>query len=72
MQSACCRFKLCANRSAGRHGLKTAGGNVITASVDFDPHVIVDHELITGQNPRSDYLIAEKLIQALEHTVVAT
>ena len=51
--------------------LTTAGGNVITTSVDFEPHVIVDRELITGQNPRSDHLIAEKLIQALQHTAVA-
>ena len=50
--------------------LKTAGGNVITGP-DFEPHVIVDRELITGQNPRSDHMIAEKLIQALQHTAVA-
>ena len=33
--------------------LKTAGGNVITTPVDFEPHVIVDRELVTGQNPAS-------------------
>jgi putative intracellular protease/amidase len=38
---------------------------VITGSVDFAPHVIVDRELITGQNPRSDHPIAAKLIEAL-------
>jgi putative intracellular protease/amidase len=42
-----------------------AGGKVITGSVDFAPHVIVDRELITGQNPRSDHPIAAKLIEAL-------
>ena len=51
--------------------VKTAGGNVIATSVDFEPHVIVDRELITGQNPRSDHMIAEKLIQALQRTAVA-
>jgi putative intracellular protease/amidase len=45
--------------------LTTAGGDVITGTKDFEPHVIVDRELITGQNPRSDHLIAEKLITAL-------
>jgi putative intracellular protease/amidase len=50
--------------------LKTAGGNVITGA-DFEPHVIVDRELITGQNPRSDHMIAEKLIYALQRSAVA-
>jgi putative intracellular protease/amidase len=50
--------------------LKTAGGNVITGP-DFEPHVIEDRELITGQNPRSDHMIAEKLIYALQRTAVA-
>jgi hypothetical protein len=34
-------------------------------SVDFEPNVIVDRELITGPNPPSDHPIAEKLIEAL-------
>jgi hypothetical protein len=33
------------------YALKTAGGEVINGSVDFEPHVIADRELITGQNP---------------------
>jgi putative intracellular protease/amidase len=41
------------------------GGEVITGSVDFEPNVIVDRELITSQNPRSDHPIAAKLIEAL-------
>jgi len=45
--------------------LKTAGGEVTTGAVDFGPHVIVDRELITGPNPRSDHPIAAKLIEAL-------
>jgi putative intracellular protease/amidase len=47
------------------YALSTAGGNVATGSVDFAPNVIVDRELITGQNPRSDHPIAAKLIEAL-------
>src|SRR5262249_13500883 len=47
------------------YALRTAGGKVTTGSVDFEPNVIVDRELITGQNPRSDHSIAEKLIEAL-------
>jgi putative intracellular protease/amidase len=41
--------------------LQIAGAEVITTPVDFEPHVIEDRELITGQNPRSDKLISEKL-----------
>jgi len=47
------------------YALETAGGEVTTGTVDFGPHVIVDRELITGQNPRSDHPIAAKLIDAL-------
>jgi len=47
------------------YALTTAGGQVTTGSVDFEPNVIVDRELITGQNPRSDHPIAAKLIEAL-------
>ncbi|MBB3237218.1 hypothetical protein [Phyllobacterium endophyticum] len=32
---------------------------------DFEPYVIEDRELITGQNPRSDHPIAAALITAL-------
>ena len=48
-----------------------AGGNVETkGQVDFAPHVVVDRELITGQNPRSDRPIASALIAALERASV--
>jgi putative intracellular protease/amidase len=46
--------------------LRAAGGDVTVTQVDFEPHVIVDRELITGQNPRSDHLVGEKLIKALD------
>lgn len=50
--------------------LQIAGGEVITTAVDFEPHVVEDRELITGQNPRSDHLISKKLIRALERAAV--
>src|SRR5215471_5961739 len=46
--------------------LRAAGGEVTTTKVDFEPNLIVDRELITGQNPRSDHLIGEKLVSALD------
>lgn len=45
--------------------LGTAGAQVTTGA-DFEPHVIVDRELITGQNPRSDHRLASTLVQALD------
>jgi putative intracellular protease/amidase len=46
--------------------LTAAGGIVDTNPVDFTPHVVVDRELITGQNPRSDHPIAQALVEALD------
>ncbi|WP_311269597.1 type 1 glutamine amidotransferase domain-containing protein [Sphingobium sp. WCS2017Hpa-17] len=46
--------------------LTAAGGEVVTTAVDFAPHVIVDRELITGQNPHSDHPLAARLIEALD------
>ncbi len=46
--------------------LNTAGAKVTTGP-DFAPHVVVDRELITGQNPKSDHPIAAKLIEALDN-----
>lgn len=51
--------------------LRIAGGEVITGAADFEPHVIVDRELITGQNPRSDRPIAAALVEALDRALVA-
>lgn len=45
--------------------LKAAGANVTTGP-DFEPYVVEDRELITGQNPRSDHPIAKALIAALD------
>jgi putative intracellular protease/amidase len=42
-----------------------AGGIVTKGEVDFDPNVVEDRELITGQNPRSDHPIAARLVAAL-------
>jgi putative intracellular protease/amidase len=46
--------------------LTIAGAVVTRTPVDFDPYVVVDRELITGQNPRSDHAIATKMIDALD------
>ncbi|MET3857302.1 type 1 glutamine amidotransferase domain-containing protein [Rhizobium sp. OAE497] len=51
--------------------LQTAGGKVVTTAVDFEPHVIVDRELITGQNPRSDHPLAARLVEALDRATAA-
>lgn len=50
--------------------LRTAGADVSVTPVDFDPYVVEDRELITGQNPRSDKPIAARLIQALARVTV--
>jgi putative intracellular protease/amidase len=49
--------------------LGAAGGDVVTGKVDFEPHVIVDRELITGQNPRSDHSVGEALVKALDAAI---
>ena len=46
--------------------LRLAGGEVTTSPVDFAPNLVVDRELITGQNPSSDHLIAASLVEALD------
>lgn len=46
--------------------LSDAGGEVIVTPIDFAPHVVIDRELITGQNPRSDHPVARALIEALD------
>lgn len=46
--------------------LRLAGGEVTTTAENFAPNLIVDRELITGQNPASDHLIAAGLVEALD------
>jgi len=46
--------------------LQAAGAEVSVSKVDFEPHLVEDRELITGQNPRSDHLIGASLVRALE------
>lgn len=46
--------------------LAAAGGRVSAGAVDFDPHVVEDRELITGQNPRSDHPLGAALVRALD------
>lgn len=45
--------------------LLLAGGKVSVTPSDFAANVVVDRELITGQNPASDHAIANALIKAL-------
>jgi putative intracellular protease/amidase len=51
--------------------LNIAGGKVENTKVDFEPHVIEDRELITGQNPRSDHPIGKALVAALDRAAKA-
>lgn len=51
--------------------LGAAGGAVRTSATDFEPHVVIDRELITGQNPRSDHPIAAAFVKALDEALVA-
>ncbi len=46
--------------------LKDSGANYI-AKRFFSEHVIVDGRIITGQNPQSPKLVAEKLVNALKN-----
>lgn len=45
--------------------LRLAGGNVSVTQTDFASNVVVDRELITGQNPASDRALAAALVEAL-------
>jgi putative intracellular protease/amidase len=51
--------------------LRIAGGNVSVTPNDFASNVVVDRELITGQNPASDHALAMALIQALGRSAAA-
>ncbi|MBL6082464.1 type 1 glutamine amidotransferase domain-containing protein [Belnapia sp. T18] len=46
--------------------LEVAGARVTTNPVDFAPYVVVDRELITGQNPSSDHHLAAQMVEALD------
>ena len=45
--------------------LETAGATVTTAAKIFEPYVVEDRELITGQNPASDHALATAFLAAL-------
>lgn len=51
--------------------LTAAGGELVVGAVDFEPNVVVDRELITGQNPKSDHQLAAKLVEALDQRATA-
>lgn len=46
----------------------TAAGGSVAVTADFQPHVVIDRELITGQNPRSDHPIAKAFVEALDRS----
>ena len=52
--------------------LVAAGANYSKGPVDFDPYVVVDGTLITGQNPASSALTARALLAQLPGTDQAT
>jgi putative intracellular protease/amidase len=52
--------------------LEAAGGIVTSNERPFEPNVVEDHELITGQNPRSDHALAEALVKALNRKASAS
>lgn len=49
--------------------LRIAGAEVTTNPEDWAPNVVVDRELITGQNMASDHKIAATLIDALDRSL---
>ncbi|MBW6420824.1 type 1 glutamine amidotransferase domain-containing protein [Rhizobium sp. XQZ8] len=46
--------------------LVRAGGTYSQASDAFAPHVVIDRELITGQNPASALMVAKELLKRLK------
>jgi putative intracellular protease/amidase len=52
--------------------LQTAGAKVTTAPKIFEPNLVVDRELITGQNPASDHKMGEALVAALDRQTAGT
>jgi len=51
--------------------LGLAGAEMDIEAKDFEPHLVVDRELITGQNPRSDRPVAKALVEALDRVLAA-
>jgi putative intracellular protease/amidase len=49
--------------------LITAGGILFTLGGLFEPNVVEDRELITGQNPPSDHALSELFLKALDRQV---
>ena len=50
--------------------LMTVGG-AVSNGPDFEPYLVEDRELITGQNPRSDHLVGAALVRALDAPITA-
>ena len=50
--------------------LRAAGAEVSANPADSEPYLVGDRELITAQNPNSDHLVANALIEALDRSLV--
>lgn len=48
-----------------QNALTYAGGNYSRASKDWQPHIVVDRELVTGQNNKSSVGVAQALLKLL-------
>ncbi|WP_294232824.1 type 1 glutamine amidotransferase domain-containing protein [uncultured Sphingomonas sp.] len=46
--------------------LRSAGGDVSVTDTHFASNIVIDRELITGQNPASDRALADALVEALD------
>ncbi|MEM9103812.1 MAG: hypothetical protein AAGB12_16000 [Pseudomonadota bacterium] len=45
--------------------LTLAGGNYLRNKQDWQPHIVVDRELITGQNNKSSTGVAQAMLKLL-------
>ncbi|WP_020413239.1 type 1 glutamine amidotransferase domain-containing protein [Microbulbifer variabilis] len=49
-----------------QNALTNAGGNYSRSKEDWQPHVVVDRELVTGQNNKSSIAVAQELLKLMK------
>ncbi|WP_444921778.1 type 1 glutamine amidotransferase domain-containing protein [Microbulbifer sp. CnH-101-G] len=49
-----------------QNALTNAGGNYSKGKEDWQPHVVVDRELVTGQNNKSSVAVAQELLKLMK------
>jgi putative intracellular protease/amidase len=49
-----------------QNALTNAGGNYSRSKEDWQPHVVVDRELVTGQNNKSSTAVAQELLKLMK------